>query len=106
MTRAHLIALGLASAAALAPGAAQSANSTSTRALAQAVGIGETELRQWLGWAPLTYQQLRQDPSRTSAKLLRALGRERHARLMAGQPVNVQVQLNGEPVIVQMQRGR
>lgn len=103
--RAAALGLGLAIAATLAPATARAGHPPS-RALAQAVGIGETELRQWMGWAPLTYQQLRQDPSRTSAKLLRALGPERHARLVAGQPIRVQVQVDGQPVIVQVQRGR
>ena len=97
---------GLCLAAALAaPGAASAGNSPS-RAFAQAVGIGETELREWMGWSPLTYRQLRQDPSRTSAKLLRALGRERHARLEAGQAIDVQVEVGGRPAVLQVQRGR
>ena len=87
----------------LAPAA--QAGSPAARAMAQAVGIGETELRQFMGWGPLTYAQLRQDPSRTSAKLLRALGPERHAQLVAGEPIQVPVQMDGRPVLLQVQRG-
>ena len=102
--RAAMMSLWLAAALAM-PGAA-SAGGTPSRAFAQAVGIGETELRQWMGWGPLTYQQLRQDPARTSAKLLRALGRERHARLLAGEPIAVQVEIDGYPVMLEVQRRR
>ena len=99
------LGLALVTAAVLVPGAAR-AGGTPTRELAQAVGIGETELRQWLGKSPLTYRQLREDSSRTSAKLLRALGRERHARLMAGAAVPVEVVIDGRSRVLEMQRGR
>ncbi|QSX79476.1 hypothetical protein [Agrilutibacter solisilvae] len=99
------MSLLLVLAAAAAPGIAMAGNAQA-KALAKAVGISETEVRQLMGWSPLTYYQFRQDHSRTSAKVIRALGQDRYDRLMAGQPILIEGEMDGRRVAFEVQLGR
>ena len=106
MKRNVMTTLLIVLAAAAMPSVAMARGHAQAQALAKAVGISETEVRQLMGWAPLTYYQFRQDHSRTSAKVIRALGQERYDRLMAGEPIQVQGEVDGRLVAFEVQLER
>ena len=105
MKRTRMISLLLVLAAAAMPGLSMAGNSQS-KALAKATGISETEVRELMGWTPLTYYQFRKDHQRTAAKVIRALGQERYDRLMAGQPILIEGEMDGRRVAFEVQLGR
>lgn len=98
------ISLMLALAGALP--AAAIAGDGQSRALAEAAGITEHEVRMVMGWSPLTYYEFRSDHGRIERKIARALGEEFLQGLLAGKPMQITREVDGRVVVVVVQRDR
>ncbi|MFC3550304.1 hypothetical protein ACFOLC_04675 [Lysobacter cavernae] len=99
------IGLMLALAAGALPAAAVAGDGQS-RALAEAAGITEYEVRMLMGWSPLTYYEFRSDHGRIERKIARALGDEFVQGLLAGKPMRLTREVDGRVVVVVIQRDR